>query len=249
MCQLFGFNGKKERNLSRELKEFYSHSDRHPHGWGLAYGDKTLNIIKEPVKASDCQLLHEVLAQGIHASNVLGHIRFATIGQLNTYNCHPFTLKDHTGRVWTLVHNGTIFNDRALRPYKAQEKGDTDSECILHYIVDTINRTHAKSDQERFQVVSHLLTQLAEGNKLNILLFDGTTYYVHTNQKNTLYTCKTKDGILFCTEPLSVGYWHNAAFNQVIGYQNGRKVFAGVKHHYEYIEDLKRYKKLHIAYA
>jgi predicted glutamine amidotransferase len=36
MCQLFGYSGKDNVELNSLLKEFYSHSDRHPNGWGLA---------------------------------------------------------------------------------------------------------------------------------------------------------------------------------------------------------------------
>lgn len=248
MCQLFGYNGK-ERNINRELKEFYARSDEHPHGWGLATVSDSLHIVKEPVKAKDSELLKNILKDDINVSVALGHIRFATIGTLKDTNCHPFCLKDETGRNWVLVHNGTIFNDHLTSRYQAAEKGDTDSERILYLLVDAINHAHAKSAQERFDVVSETLNKLAEGNKLNVLLYDGDTYYVHSNLRHSLYCSKSKDGIAFCSEPLENGKWKPVAFNQVIGYVKGKKVFCGKRHNHEYVEDLSRYAQLNLDFV
>lgn len=41
MCELFGFTGRIHQKLNQELKEFYSHSDEHPNGWGLAILDES----------------------------------------------------------------------------------------------------------------------------------------------------------------------------------------------------------------
>ena len=58
MCQLFGFSSKIPVRINDYLKEFYSHSEEHPHGWGLACMDgKEVMIEKEPVKASVSQYL------------------------------------------------------------------------------------------------------------------------------------------------------------------------------------------------
>ena len=39
MCEIFGFSSSKEEELNDYLKEFYSHCEEHPHGWGLAILD------------------------------------------------------------------------------------------------------------------------------------------------------------------------------------------------------------------
>ena len=48
MCELLGISSEKEELVNEYLKTFYSHSDKHPHGWGLAYlydGQIMLNFI------------------------------------------------------------------------------------------------------------------------------------------------------------------------------------------------------------
>ena len=39
MCELFGFSGNTYQEMNDYLDVFYSHSVRHPHGWGLAILD------------------------------------------------------------------------------------------------------------------------------------------------------------------------------------------------------------------
>ena len=54
MCELLGFSSRKKRRRNDLLREFYSHAEAHPHGWGLArFGDgHAPSIEKEPVKAT-----------------------------------------------------------------------------------------------------------------------------------------------------------------------------------------------------
>lgn len=55
MCELFRLIGDDERDISADLREFFSHSVEHPQGWGLALGNQSsaLNIEKEPLHAID----------------------------------------------------------------------------------------------------------------------------------------------------------------------------------------------------
>ena len=39
MCELLGISSAKPMDASGFLKEFYSHSVMHPHGWGLCVLD------------------------------------------------------------------------------------------------------------------------------------------------------------------------------------------------------------------
>lgn len=36
MCELFGFSGAMPRDLTRELRVFFSHEAQNPNGWGMA---------------------------------------------------------------------------------------------------------------------------------------------------------------------------------------------------------------------
>lgn len=36
MCEIFGVSSKTRVDINEYLKVFFSHSNKHPHGWGLA---------------------------------------------------------------------------------------------------------------------------------------------------------------------------------------------------------------------
>ena len=99
MCEIFGFSSRDDFTANNFLKEFFSHSKKHPHGWGLACISRENALIeKESVKAIDSNYLKERLSQPISAKIMLAHIRYATIGNVEYKNCHPFSVRDNTGR-------------------------------------------------------------------------------------------------------------------------------------------------------
>ncbi len=49
MCELFGFHSPRAQDVRGFLTEFYTHSERHPHGWGFASFQKNdWRIVTEP---------------------------------------------------------------------------------------------------------------------------------------------------------------------------------------------------------
>ena len=159
MCELLGFSSRRRRNVTPLLREFFSHAERHPHGWGLArFEDASApQIEKEPVKATESETLRRILDEGVEAQTLLGHIRLATVGTIEYANCHPFSEADNSGRVWTLVHNGTIFSGGALNDYLGVQFGETDSERVLLHFIARVNRQQIRlgrplGEEERFEI-------------------------------------------------------------------------------------------------
>lgn len=145
MCELFGASLNSPIDLRDLLKEFYSHSRKHPHGWGMMrYKDNHYEAISEPVCALESKILGDVVAQTPKQVNLLAHIRLATIGSLKQENTHPFTGKDIEGRDWFLIHNGTIYSGTELISYPQKQKGDTDSERIFLYLMDLLAEEYKK---------------------------------------------------------------------------------------------------------
>lgn len=67
MCQIFGYSSSKKIKLNSLLREFYSHSDRHPNGWGLALLDGIhANIERETLQASKSNYLEERFTEDMH---------------------------------------------------------------------------------------------------------------------------------------------------------------------------------------
>lgn len=250
MCEIFGSMSTAKRNIKPYLKEFFTHSDKHPHGWGLACLDDHDNLIeKEPLKATNSYYLKHRLTGELTGKVILAHIRYATIGNVEYTNCHPFTRKDSQGRHWTFIHNGTIFNYPPLAPYVKTQTGDTDSERILMYLVDQVNRQERKkgtamNSRERFELLDQIVCEMAKENKLNFLLYDGEQLYVHTNYADSLYYLEKENQVLFSTRPLGREEWLPVPFTTLLAYQNGKKAYSGTNHHNEHFDNEENLKYL-----
>ena len=230
MCELFGFSGKKKTDLTDYLKAFFSHSVKHPHGWGMLYNG---GIVKEPVKAVESELLPLILNKIEPQKNILAHIRYETVGSIRGENCHPFSKTDVSGRRWTMIHNGTIYSGKDTYKYYKAQQGNTDSERLFLSFIDAMNNALCKgilSERERFNTVSRFIIDNAPRNKLNLMFFDGELLYVHKNLKNTLnYKCSS-DGVFISTQPLDDTDWIPFPMAQVIAFKNGCEVYRGERH-------------------
>ena len=255
MCELFGFSSDKEELVNDYLKEFYSHSDKHPHGWGLAYlSEGQMCIEKESLQASKSNYLKEKLSTPIYSNMTLAHIRFATIGNVYRKNCHPYHKRDNFCRRWTLIHNGTIFDYPKLRNYIKCQSGDTDSERVLLYIVDQINSAQKNlcrplSFEERFSLLDKLTADLSKNNKLNLIIYDGEYMYIHTNYKNSLFYLERYNSIVISTQPLSNDEWKNVPFTTLTAIKDGSFVAKGQEHNNEYIDNEENLKNLYSIFS
>ena len=240
MCEIFCFSSKNPKQINSLLEGFYSHSENHPHGWGLANicGEDSF-IEKEPLKASDSERLRDILSRPIVGKTIFAHIRLATVGEITPINCHPFIQRDSGNRKWMLMHNGTIFEFPQGEKYRKIQKGSTDSERILLYIIDKINELendHLSSAEERFNFINDLLSQLARGNKLNIMIYDGELTYVHSNMKDCLHTLKKDEELVIASSPVNDDEnWEDIETNTVYGIADGNVVFKGKNHGNEFI--------------
>lgn len=255
MCEIFGVIAKDPFYANDYLKTFYSHSDKHPHGWGLACINKDEAMIeKESKQASNSNYLKERLSQPINSKIVLGHIRYATIGNIDYRNCHPYSGKDNFGRRWTLIHNGTIFDYPALNTYLKVQVGHTDSERIFLYLLDRINTMQSELERkltfdERFDLIDEIINDMSKGNKLNLIISDGRYLYVHTNCVGTLHYIEKNDAAVFSTQPLDNDNWEEVKFGTPLAYKNGRLVKTGTTHTNEYIENNEAMKFLYQIFS
>lgn len=254
MCELLGISAKERRAFNAVLREFFSHAEKNPHGWGLARLSCPPQIDKEPCKATTSERLRGLLDAGIEERTLLAHIRFASLGHPEYVNCHPFTASDGSGRVWTLIHNGTIFSSDALNAYIGVQTGTTDSERILLHLVACIDREQARVGHpldvaERFDVLAAEIAALADGNKVNLLFYDGEVMYAHTNLKETLYYCQDGDALIFSTKPLLTGTWEPVPFTRLVAVQDGTFIREAPPHGHEYVYNPEDYRYVYMGYA
>lgn len=254
MCELFGTSLKYPLTLNSYLKEFYSHCPEHPNGWGLALmNGSSASIEKEPTRADRSHYLKSRLSVPVRGKNVFAHIRRATIGNDEYVNCHPFTGLDASGRRWTLIHNGTIFEYEPMNRFGKVQKGHTDSERILLFIIDRMNQEISEKGElscdERFAVLDAIICEMSKGNKLNLLLFDGECMYAHTNFEGSLHFLRNDNGIIFSTKPLSGEDWRPLPMTTLLGYREGELISRGTNHGNVYIYNEKDMAYIYLAFA
>jgi glutamine amidotransferase len=133
---------------------------------------------------SDKNLLN--LTAKIASPCFFGHVRAASVGGINPYNCHPFIYKR-----WMLMHNGDVGNfcnvKRHLRRLLDDEyyhwiQGETDSEHIFALFLqlakgknlDDMNQV-ADVMRETINELNHLVSVYGEGapSYINLCLTDG----------------------------------------------------------------------------
>lgn len=231
MCELFGASLKENEDISGYLTEFFSHGAQHPHGWGIYREHRgNFEIVKEAVSSIKSALAKKIVLTTEPQRHFMAHIRLATAGAVKTANCHPFSGTDASGKCWTLIHNGTIYAVNRTFPYRLAQHGNTDSERVFLYLLDKLNKVRPSNDSERFAVADEAVQELSEHNKLNLLISDGETLYVHKNMEGTLFYLKTDNGYYFSTKPLGNGVWTEFPTAQLIAFRNGEKLFSGTNH-------------------
>ncbi|MDR1357989.1 MAG: class II glutamine amidotransferase [Coriobacteriales bacterium] len=251
MCELFAINSGEPVELSPLLREFFTHGKENPHGWGVADLSAPLVRIVRSVERADTSLEAERFLSHPHpCTNALAHIRAATIGQVEPENCHPFAASDASGRHWTLIHKGTIFDFEPLSPYFYQQNGATDSERILLYLIDQMNRKILEKgapleSDERFAVFSQLVGEMSEGNCLNLIVFDSDQFFVHANYQGALNLLVSEEAALFCTSPLRSALatlapcsaWEPLPLCTPLAFKQARLISSGVSHGHEYFDN------------
>ena len=255
MCELFGVTANRKIKLNDLLREFFSHSDEHQNGWGLGFFDNgNISIEREPVKAANSLYLRNRLSGRLESSRMVAHIRKATIGEVCFDNTHPFTKMDESGRTWVLVHNGTIFESSVLSPYQYKQVGTTDSERILLYIIDQVNRLFLQDlnsfdVNERLELIDRIIRRISPGNKVNLMIYDGEYFYVHKNEEGSLYMKERHGAVVFSTRPLDDEGWEEVPQNQLLVYKDGYLVYTGIKHEHSYIYDEEKVKMLYLGFS
>ena len=255
MCELFGVNSAEAISCNKLLQEFFEHGIDNPDGWGIAafYGN-SVSLEKEPVSSLESIYLKNRLTEDIVIDKLIAHIRKASKGGIEYKNSHPFIRRDSANRTWTLAHNGTIFESAELDPYVSRQKGQTDSERILYYLIDMVNAARREgeadlAEEERFAVVDQVVHTITPENKVNLLIYDGDLFYIHTNHKDTLYGCQKGKTFLTSTKPLKQNFWENIPMNTLLAYRDGELVYSGQTHHNEYIASEKKTQYMYLDYA
>lgn len=235
MCMLYGFSGSRKYELNKSLEEFFSHSKRHPHGWGLGiYYEKNESpvIMKQSTSASKSSIVKNLVKGSIPGKVAVGHIRYATMGEKSFVNTHPF-VQEIMGKEWTFAHNGSIKVDEIANSLYITPQGETDSEMIFCYIIQNI-----VEDEDTIESIEKSIEKLSKYGKLNLIFTDGEYMYIHTNYENSLFVYEDKELACFSTKPLTntatYEKWASVPLNRLLVYKNGKIIYEGKIHNNQY---------------
>jgi glutamine amidotransferase len=178
MCELLGLAFNKPISPSLSFRGFRHRGERNPDGWGLAAITPTkARITKEPIRADQSTVSQSLRDdQKLAAPIFIGHVRFASRGEVNLKNTHPFTRRTN-GSDFVFAHNGTLSMDQLNRRDDGNfpVEGSTDSELAMCVLLSWMTRD--KVDHHDYARIERFLKDLNATGKLNLLFSDGKRLY------------------------------------------------------------------------
>ena len=227
MCRLYGLISSHPRKVECDLIESQHsllHQSEHdllgeqnPDGWGLENFEKNQpNVVKQP-RAAFVDDEFRWQAAKIHSTQIISHVRRATIGIVSMENTHPFV---HHGLI--LAHNGHIdhfpFIRNKICSTVTQEEskwiqGSTDSEHILAYLHHIYHQdTNAslasiltRGLREIIQMIwevdpdkeSALNIVFSNGKEMAASCYNRSLYFIH---REAVHPCQVCGGALHINE-------------------------------------------------
>ncbi len=202
MCRLFGLHAGRNVVMARfwllEAADSLSHqSRRNPDGAGIGAFDAAGKpvLTKRPIAAwEDAQFAAE--AMNLTATTFLAHVRYATTGNLDIHNTHPF-LQD--GRLF--AHNGVVQGIDTLDARITElgvgdlVAGQTDSERIFALITAAIRARGGDIEAGLTEALKWLAANVPIF-ALNLLLTTATAMWaLRYPDAHELYVLHRHDGL------------------------------------------------------
>lgn len=204
MCGIIGYVGNVNTSDSKVLSAFFKQSLfvdalRGPHSTGIlgvpyVYSKKVpkVSIIKKAMNSTDflqLKSVDDIISKSYSFSSMIGHNRWATMGDIENHTAHPFKY----GHI-TMVHNGTLDSHDYLPKGSSFE---VDSEAICHSIFKIGIEKTVKQLKGAFVLVWHD----SKDNTVNII----------RNSERPFHFAKVKgsDVVLMASEDSLIEYITN----------------------------------------
>lgn len=184
MCQLLGMNCNVPTDICFSFEGFRKRgglTDHHADGWGIGFFEGPGCRLFLDWQASCTSPVAELVRNyPIKSTNVIAHIRKATVGQISLANTHPF-MRELWGRYWLFAHNGDLKTLPALNHGRYQPVGDTDSEHAFCWLLQQLSQRFAEEPaaEDLHAALRELALQLAQHGSLNFLLSNGEWLAAH----------------------------------------------------------------------
>ena len=195
MCELFAMSSRIPTSVSfsfERLARRGGHEGPHRDGWGVAfYEGRDALLLREPLAASESELVHFIERHGPPSELVISHIRLASQGERALRNTQPFT-RELGGHTHVFAHNGDlegIARRRDFNPERFRPVGDTDSEQAFCVLLDRLAllwdgvADRLPAVESRLEVVAAFAADLRPLGPANFLYADGDALFIHAHRR------------------------------------------------------------------
>ena len=185
MCQLLGMNCNVPTDIVFSFSGFACRASEHADGFGIAFFEgRGVRCFVDAQAANVSPVADLIKTYPIRSTDVIAHIRKATVGQVALENCHPFT-RELWGRYWVFAHNGDLKDYHPRLHSHFRPVGDTDSERAFCWLMQELAKSHASlpSPDELTRTLRELVPQIAQHGTFNFLLSNGEALWAHATTK------------------------------------------------------------------
>lgn len=197
MCRLFGSFSVNAFNPNQYLyqdkcsllnQSNSNPSEKQAHGWGLAYLEEKMKVVKSSGAIFDEVSQFKDMAGKINSPIVLAHIRRMSNPRrlprkklISMENTQPFSMPD-----LMFIHNGAVNkpNDVDLGEYRLSVKGDNDSEVLFWLLVKKLEEE--KTLEKALASVERTINATVEKGKkpftaINMIFSDGKVFHAYNS--------------------------------------------------------------------
>ncbi|OQX05447.1 MAG: hypothetical protein BWK76_27480 [Desulfobulbaceae bacterium A2] len=255
MCELLGMNFNQPVRCTFSFRGFRHRGVNNPHGWGIArYEGNVCQIFKEPLNAARSQLADFLGNYDKFSSKMfIGHVRFATRGNLLLENTHPFS-RTFRKREVVLAHNGTVNISQGIlgaTSLKFRPIGQTDSEYLMCALLTEFSSRRIQFSD--FHAIENLLRQVNTTGNMNLIFSEGEHLYCYRDQNGHNGLCWTErcspfsgkvslqdedweirladeksvdqHGYVIASHPLTNEKWHDVSPGKMLVLKDGQLIY------------------------
>jgi glutamine amidotransferase len=194
MCELLAVSTSRPSRLTFSLNALAARSalpGNTRDGWGVAYCQGSdVALFREPLAASDSELVRYLERSGPAASLAISHIRHATQGAVSLANTQPF-VRELGGVSHCFAHNGNLVgiasDPRFELSGRFQPVGQTDSEhafCVLmSRLVAIWDGKQRPSLELRRSTISGFAKDIATLGPANFLYSDAEVLFAYGHRR------------------------------------------------------------------
>jgi glutamine amidotransferase len=188
MCQLLGMNCNTPTDIVFSFTGFASRAGRtgeHIDGWGIAFFEgRAVRHFVDHQAAFVSPIADLIRQYPIKSTNVISHIRKATVGPVALENCHPF-IRELWGRYWVFAHNGDLKDFDPVLDGPFRPVGSTDSERAFCWILQSLRARFAERPAlpELTRALREFTAEVARHGTFNTMMSDGTELFAHCSTR------------------------------------------------------------------